>query len=293
MKDDAIITILVTNQSKVQFFTHAQKIERPFQAIFPDTSAGQFCWERKVIQIVAGSVRNNNSQDIINLSSVMAEMNRVPDTSIKLKYPINSDVPHVLDMSQVDFDTLKKLFEKSCKHIEVDCLRGKIGTQLQAIMLRLNKSRKDNTAKFEHPFADYNAGGKDIDASFLVELIAFTRSLSEEEQRGVADNLSKEELANFDLLTRPTSKLTEKERGQVKQVAKKLLDTLKDERLVLDRRNQQKTAPPTVWRFSIRANNSLNRIQLNSMNNNVNWSTCMCVKHIREASRDKIELLHF
>ncbi len=116
---------------------------------------------------------------------------------------------------------------------------GKINAQLQA-MLRLNKSRIDYAAKFEQLIADYNKGGKDVD-TFFVELISFARSLSEEEQRGISENLSEEELAIFDLLIRPNIKLNKKEREQVKQVAKELLETLKAERIVLDWRKQQKT----------------------------------------------------
>ena len=239
LMDDAVDSILVNDQSKAQFITHAGTVERLFQAILPDTSAGQFSMERKAIQVLAERVKNNNSQDITNISAVMAEVNRVLDTSITVKYAIKSDGSHVLDMSKVDFDALKKLFEKSRKHIEVDRLRGQISAQLQA-MLRRNKSRLDYAAKFEQLIADYNAGGKDID-TFFVELISFARSLSEEEQRGVAENLNEEELAIFDLLTRPNIKLSKKEKEQVKQVAKDLLDTLKAERIVLDWRKQQKT----------------------------------------------------
>ena len=142
-------------------------------------------------------------------------------------------------MSKVDFDALKKIFDNSRKHIEIDRLRGKINAQLQA-MLRLNKSRIDYAAKFEQLITDYNDGGKDVN-TFFEELVTFARSLNVEEQRGIAENLSEEELAIFDLLTRPNIKLNKTERAQVKQVAKELLDILKAERLVLDWRKQQKT----------------------------------------------------
>ena len=172
----------------------------------------------------------------------MAEVNRVLNSSIKVKeqYVIKTAAgSHVLDISKVDFEALKKLFDKSRKNIEIDKLRGKINAQLQA-MLQLNKSRVDYAARFEQLIADYNKGIKDVD-TFFVELVSFARSLSEEEQRGVSENLSEEELALFDLLTRPNIKLTPKERERVKQVAKELLDTLKAERIVLDWRKQQKT----------------------------------------------------
>ena len=79
--------------------------------------------EHKAIQVLAERVRNNNSQDVINLSAVMGEVNRVLDKSIKVKeqYVIKSAVgEHVLDLSKVDFDALKKIFDKSRKNIEID-----------------------------------------------------------------------------------------------------------------------------------------------------------------------------
>jgi len=74
-----------------------------------------------------------------------------------------------------------------------------------------------------------------------VKLISIACSLDKKEKRGIAENLSEEELAIFYLLTRPTIKLSKKEHEQVKKVTKELLDTLKAERLVLDWRKQQKT----------------------------------------------------
>jgi type I restriction enzyme R subunit len=64
--------------------------------------------------------------------------------------------------------------------------------------------------------------------------------LNEEERRGIKEQLSPEELAIFDLFTRPEqTKLTKKEREGVKQIAQDLLHTLKAERLVLEWRSKQ------------------------------------------------------
>ena len=58
--------------------------------------------------------------------------------------------------------------------------------------------------------------------------------MSEEEKRGISEQLTEEELVIFDLLTKPEIKLTKAEEQQVKKVAKELLETLKREKLVLD-----------------------------------------------------------
>ena len=73
------------------------------------------------------------------------------------------------------------------------------------------------------------------------KLIAFTQELNAEERRTIAEQLSEEELAVFDLLTRPDIKLSETEKDQVKKVTRSLLATLKQEKLVLDWRKKQQT----------------------------------------------------
>jgi type I restriction enzyme R subunit len=62
-----------------------------------------------------------------------------------------------------------------------------------------------------------------------------------EERRGLAENLSEEELAVYDLLMRPAPELNDAEKAQVKGVAQSLLEKLKREKLVLDWRRQQQT----------------------------------------------------
>ena len=73
----------------------------------------------------------------------------------------------------------------------------------------------------------------------LQKLVDFTRELDAEEQRHISEQLSEEEFAMFDLLTRPNRKLSEKEKDEVKKVARSLLGTLKREKLVLDWRKKQ------------------------------------------------------
>lgn len=74
---------------------------------------------------------------------------------------------------------------------------------------------------------------------FFEALIALARSFDEEERRVVSEDLSEEELALFDLLTRPSPELSDKERVEVKKAARALLATLKQRALVLDWRKRQ------------------------------------------------------
>lgn len=66
------------------------------------------------------------------------------------------------------------------------------------------------------------------------ELTAFVQSMDEEEKRHVKEGLTEEELAIFDILTRPEPRLSKAEELEVKKIARQLLDKLKREKFILD-----------------------------------------------------------
>lgn len=55
--------------------------------------------------------------------------------------------------------------------------------------------------------------------AFFARLVEFSKELNTEERRVLAEDLDEEQLAIFDLLTRPGPPLTDNERRQVKRVA--------------------------------------------------------------------------
>jgi type I restriction enzyme, R subunit len=142
-----------------------------------------------------------------------------------------------VDLSQIDFEALKERFEKGRKRTEAEKLRGQLNAKLKQ-MVRLNKSRTDYLEKFQRMIEEYNAGSINVQL-FFDELMRFAKDLTEEEQRSISERLSEEELAVFDLLTKPEMSLTEKEKDEVKKVARELLTILKKEKLVLEWRKRQ------------------------------------------------------
>jgi type I restriction enzyme, R subunit len=105
-------------------------------------------------------------------------------------------------------------------------------------MVRLNKTRTDYQEKLQQLIAEYNAGSLNIDLYFK-ELVRITQELDEEDQRAISERLSEEELAVFDILTKPEISLTDQEKEEIKKIARDILDTLKREKLVLDWRKRQ------------------------------------------------------
>jgi len=141
-----------------------------------------------------------------------------------------------IDLSKIDFEKLAKRFEESkTKNIELEQLKAAIRSQLNRLV-QLNRTRADFLGKFEALIESYNAGSRNIEELFR-ELVALSRSLSDEQERHVRENLTEEELTVFDILTRPGPGLTTEEREEVKKVTKDLLRRLKS-LLVLDWRQR-------------------------------------------------------
>lgn len=241
--DDAVEAILVNDDSKKKYLSLAVNVAKIYRAILPDKAANEFGPCQKLITIIALKIRSLTPK--ADISDIMGKVEELLDESIATEgYVIHDpskqyDVNNYLDLSQVDFEALKEAFEKGHKRIETEKLRASIENKL-AQLVSLNKSRMDYLEKFQAMIDEYNSGSHNVEF-FFTKLMAFAQELNVEEKRGVAEKLSEEELAIFDLLSRPEIALSKKEELQVKKVAQKLLETLKDEMLVLDWRKRQQS----------------------------------------------------
>jgi len=241
--DQAVDTVLVNDTTKKRFINLSNTVNRIYKAILPDPEANKFvsvCALFRAIQLKIEAL-----QPEADVSEVMEKVEDLLDESITAKgYIIREPItPYgkkkLIDLSEIDFNALKKEFAKERRRIEIEKLRGAINSALEK-MVRLNKTRVDYLEKFQQMIDEYNQGAVNLE-EFFERLLKFVNELQEEEKRGIAEGLSEEELAVFDLITKPEIKLTKKEEGQVKKVARELLETLKREKLVLDWRKTQAT----------------------------------------------------
>jgi type I restriction enzyme, R subunit len=239
--DEAVDAVLVNDTIKKRFINLSNTVNRIYKAILPDPEANEFvpvCALFRVIQLKIEAL-----QPEADVSGVMEKVEELLDESITARgYVIREPVvPYgkkkSVDLSKIDFKALKKEFVKERKHMEIEKLRGAINSALEK-MVRLNKTRVDYLEKFQRMIDEYNQGAANLD-EFFERLMRFVRDLQEEEKRGVSKGLSEEELAIFDLITKPDMKLKKAEERQVKKVARELLETLKREKLVLDWRKTQ------------------------------------------------------
>ncbi|TWU02224.1 type I restriction endonuclease subunit R [Stieleria varia] len=236
--DDAVEQVIINDKLKKKYLSLANQVIRLYKAILPDPSANEFAPVKTCLAVLADKIRTFTEE--ANIDEVMDQVSELLDESIATKgYVIHTtESTALLDLSQVDFDALKAHFEKGRKRTEAEKLKKAVGDKLNN-MVTLNKTRADLIEKFKKLIDEYNKG-LDVDG-FFAKLTDFVKELSAEDQRGVAEQLTEEELALFDLLTKPEVDLTEKEKAEVKKVARMLLQTLKEAKLVLDWRKKQRT----------------------------------------------------
>lgn len=238
--EDAVEGLLQSDATKKQYLQLANRVARLFKAILPDPMANELAPKAVLVTYLAAKIRAETEQP--DIAAVMSEVEELLNDSIATEgYHIGpvSRPEGLINLSEIDFEALQKKFDQGRKRTEAEKLKRLIEGRL-AQMLQQNHTRVNLAEKFEKLIAEYNAGSKNIEELFQ-GLKDFTRELTAEEQRAVAEGLSEEELALFDLLTRPEPKLTKKEEVEVKAACRELLATLKREKLVLDWREKQQT----------------------------------------------------
>lgn len=238
--DDAVNNILVNDETKNDYLEQANKIYKLFKAILPDTAANEFIGICSLINIIARKIKN--LREPVDISKVEDAVEELLDRSIAPEGYIISAGQHTydseqIDLSKIDFEHLAEQFNTEHKRTQAEKLKGAINRKLKE-MVQLNKSRMDLQEKFEQMIEEYNATS-DVD-TLLERFSGLKEEIREEELRADSEELSEEELAVFDLLTQPEMQLTLPQREEVKTTVKGLIETLKQENLVLDWRKQQR-----------------------------------------------------
>lgn len=237
--NEAMECILINDETKRNYLQHATGVTKLYKAILPDPDAHEFTRICQLINIIAQKIRNLTPP--ADISGVMTEVEDVLDRSIApegylIQLPPDSYDINRVDLSQIGFEQLREQFGTEHKRIEAERLRGAINAKL-ASMIRLNRNRMDYQEKFEGMIAEYNTGTLGVQ-DYFEQLFDFADELHQEDQRTTTEDLSEEELAVFDLLTRHEPHLTVPERDEVKTAVRRLLETLKQEKLVLDWRKR-------------------------------------------------------
>jgi type I restriction enzyme R subunit len=243
LRDSAIEALLATDEIRTTFLAAARQARKLFKALLPDPRAAAHQHTVAAIRVLAERIADVSRPQAPDVEAIADAVDALLDRSIGAEeYVIRaaaegSEPEPPIDLSQIDFDALSAAFAGR-KRAETDRLASLLKQRAVAGATR-NPTRYDLVARIENLIAEYNAGSVNID-EYLRRLVELSKTLTEEEHRAVTQDLTEEELAIFDLLTKPDPILTDDEREVVKASAKRLLAHLHD-KLVLDWRRRAAT----------------------------------------------------
>jgi type I restriction enzyme R subunit len=236
---DVTDTLMMSDDETQSFLAKAGVVERLFKAILPDPRANEFGEIRKAIRVVMDRIGETNTPP--DVSGVMVQVQQLLDESVAANaYLIRGDEREsLMDLSKVDWDAVKQMFQGGRQRTAAQKLRSMLSARITNLT-RLNPTRVDLLERFQKLLDDYNAGSMNVQ-TYFEELVALSQALTHEEARALSEGLNEEQLAVFDLITRPGPELSAEEEKQVKRVAEELLTILKRDKLVIDWRKEQRT----------------------------------------------------
>lgn len=233
----AVNRLAKTDIIKDNYLGQSNDIGRLYKAIMPDPIIPKLAPRCQVVQELAKALRA--LKEPVDVTAVLDAIEAKLDDSIVAEAGLApGEQAATIDLSQVDFDALEKKFTKSpTKNSEAVKLRALIEQNLKNL-IRFNASRYDYLDRFEKMVEEYNKGSVTIE-EFFEHLVEFSQELNEEDTRHMREQLSEEELAAFDILTRPGPELDQKEINEIKKVCRDMLAKLKTELLVLNWRRKR------------------------------------------------------
>jgi len=137
-----------------------------------------------------------------------------------------------------DCATVRLFYENRIPELQL--VNDRLNEDMERLLeeAELDEAQEKKLERFQKMIEEYNAGSLNAE-EFCRQLVTFAQSLNEEEQRGLGEQLNEEELAIFDLLTKPEIEMSDTDREKVKSTARELLATLKSGKLLLDWRKRQ------------------------------------------------------
>lgn len=237
------------DESRKRFEIMGREVFKMFKACINHPSVNTYRRDHDAIKIIYTSLLGDREK--ADISDIIRELHAVVNEAIVVgERPGQYVVDEPYDISKIDFDRLKAEFAKSAtKNTTAQTLKQAIDKKLGRLMTQ-NPTRTNFQERYEEMIAAYNRE-KDrmtIEATFEA-LFEFYHDLDEEEARHVREGLDEESLAIYDLLKK--TDLSKGEIEQIKAIAGSLLQTLKDEKLRVERWREKESTRDAV-RQSIR-----------------------------------------
>lgn len=227
--------ICLNETTRTAFEMMARNVFRKYKALFPSEVLKPHVGNFNAIEAIYSAL--NQNVKAADVTQIIMDLQAIVSDSVEVRDEVrDKDEDVYVDLSSLNFDKLRAAFAKTPrKNTLVFNLQEAIEQRLEQ-MMKENPLRIEFYDRYKEIIDEYNKGKSLEDTIRTFEnLNNFIQDLSFEEQRVVRENLPDQEtLAIFDLL-KEGKELTNKELKEVKKVAAKTLETLKAEKLKIDK----------------------------------------------------------
>jgi type I restriction enzyme R subunit len=230
----AVDCICLNETTRTKFEVMAREVFKKYHALYPEEEVKPFLRQFNAIEAIYNQL--NQQVREADVTSIIAQLQQVVNESISVNPNKVSEPDGVyIDLANLDLDKLRAAFAKTQrKNTLVFDLQEAIEKKLEQ-MLKENPLRLEFYDRYKEIIDEYNKGKSLEDTvEAFNKLAAFTQTLTVEDSRAIREQLSEETLAIYDLL-RDGKQLDMAEIKQVKKVAVDTLETLKAEKLKIER----------------------------------------------------------
>ena len=223
---DGADAVCATTEIKKRFEIQARELFRKFKYIESKEVSEETVQYKNAISAIYDQLQEKRKH--ADNSALMSQISDIVSNHVSVTRVIHSADSKKFDISKIDFDRLRKEFEKAPrKNLLMMDLQQLIEQRL-AQMLKENPLRIDYYERYQEIVNEYNQDNKkDTIAVTFENLMKLVSELDDEQKRYIAEGFdSDEELTIFDLLSRD-SELSKEEIKQVKKLAQTMLVKIK------------------------------------------------------------------
>lgn len=218
------------DETRNKFGILAREVFKKYKALMPDNSIYDFKDKRDAINALYSLM--NDKIDEADVTHIVSRVQNVVNQSIESLNMVMEQAEgygQKIDLSGLDFKKIEEEFLKieGNKNIAVQSLKDRVAKKMNRL-LNQNPMRIDFYERYQEIIENYNNGKEYATVKELFDaLILLLGDLSEEEKRAERELLDEDELTVFDMLNRD-KKISDKEKVEVKDTARKLLEHLKN-----------------------------------------------------------------
>lgn len=214
-----------TDEIKKRFEIQARELFRMFKYIEKGDASEETHRYKNAISEIYDQLQEKRKH--ADNSALMAQINEIISEYVAVTKNIGEEENKKFDISNIDFDRLRREFEKAQnKNLLFMDLQQLVEERL-AQMLKDNPLRIDYYQRYQEIVDEYNRDNKKDEIAIIFEnLMKLVSELDDEQKRYVREGFnSSEELTMFDLLVKDS--LSKEEVKKVKKLAQTMLSKIK------------------------------------------------------------------